>query len=744
MTRLSALLLATSFCCGQAVPVNPTAPQSVPPSTRPAPTGSTVFVHDTGNQTTNGTNLQNAYNSATCGQDIVLDDGITYLNAFVFNKHCSAPNWILIEGTGCNAGTAPVPTYVSTASANFSSVPPFAPPALTHYAKLLSTNGNPVINTTDLSFNPGAYNYFGCLEATFSTSGPSYVIGTTNFNLETLSSQMGDHFIFDRLYVHGLHANATVQTGRGFFLDGSNISVVNSYVSEIYNSGDSQAILMSYGPGPILIQNNFLSAPTETIMAGGTGKTPGYSCTVAASPSPTTTTATVNTCIDAASGSVTTPPIGTEVMFYTSASAPVYSPANWTKITGNTAGALTFIAIPNAPIAGAAKVKWGILPRDITITKNYLYKLPSWNPSDPSYDGIARSSKDFIESKYGQRWNISANIMVNSWNNGQSYAFNFNSTDQDGFCPWCISSDISMTNNIIKNIAGDLTIIPSQNGGSSNVCPGPLARVLIGNNLFFTVGAAPFIAGASTMVFSSFVACTFTGTQGADSVQLIHNTMLGGGNNFNLGGGIPYNYTNLLIRDNLTEFDQYRWTNQCPDGTPANQDGNACMLGDVSTSGTYTGLNNAIINSGAINGDQGVSDSTLTTRYGSMVLHTYYDTSIATNYAGAPLLGYSTVNTDYHGFFLTGGPWTNAASDGTNPGVNFTTLDAALGATSPTVTCSPKTHVSPPTATDIQLQTNMALSIVPCTNSLTGSGCTVVDVQRVVNAALGGACVVGP
>ncbi len=62
----------------------------------------------------------------------------------------------------------------------------------------------------------------------------------------------------------------------------------------------------------------------------------------------------------------------------------------------------------------------------------------------------------------------------------------------------------------------------------------------------------------------------------------------------------------------------------------------------------------------------------------------------------------------------------------------------------PTPTCSPRTHVTPPNVLDIQLQTNMALGTVACTNSLTGSGCTVVDVQRVVNASLGAACVIGP
>jgi hypothetical protein len=67
------------------------------------------------------------------------------------------------------------------------------------------------------------------------------------------------------------------------------------------------------------------------------------------------------------------------------------------------------------------------------------------------------------------------------------------------------------------------------------------------------------------------------------------------------------------------------------------------------------------------------------------------------------------------------------------------------GGTPPTVTCSPQSGLTPPNVTDVRLQTNMALNLTACTNSLTQTGtCTVVDVQRVVNAALGGACITGP
>ncbi len=73
-----------------------------------------------------------------------------------------------------------------------------------------------------------------------------------------------------------------------------------------------------------------------------------------------------------------------------------------------------------------------------------------------------------------------------------------------------------------------------------------------------------------------------------------------------------------------------------------------------------------------------------------------------------------------------------------------TPFSLTITQTPPVATCSPKTGVTPPNVLDIQFQTNMALGIVACTNSLTGNGCTVVDVQRVINAALGQACLIGP
>jgi murein DD-endopeptidase MepM/ murein hydrolase activator NlpD len=48
-------------------------------------------------------------------------------------------------------------------------------------------------------------------------------------------------------------------------------------------------------------------------------------------------------------------------------------------------------------------------------------------------------------------------------------------------------------------------------------------------------------------------------------------------------------------------------------------------------------------------------------------------------------------------------------------------------------------------AKDVELELQMALKIIPCTADLNGDGeCSVIDVQRIVNASLSGICRLGP
>jgi hypothetical protein len=46
-----------------------------------------------------------------------------------------------------------------------------------------------------------------------------------------------------------------------------------------------------------------------------------------------------------------------------------------------------------AHLSGADNVKWGIVPADITITQNVIFKSPMWNPANAGWDGITRDVK---------------------------------------------------------------------------------------------------------------------------------------------------------------------------------------------------------------------------------------------------------------------------------------------------------------------------------------------------------------
>jgi len=82
---------------------------------------------------------------------------------------------------------------------------------------------------------------------------------------------MPDSITVDRCYIHG---SPTQDVREGVIANGSNVAVIDSYISDIHESlYDSQAIAAWATPGPIKIVNNFLSSTTENVMFGGAGGT---------------------------------------------------------------------------------------------------------------------------------------------------------------------------------------------------------------------------------------------------------------------------------------------------------------------------------------------------------------------------------------------------------------------------------------------------------------------------------------
>jgi hypothetical protein len=198
--------------------------------------------------------LQEAIDSATCGDTIVLAAGSTYSGNFKIPP-TSCSGWIEIVTNSLSN----LPRSGSRVSASNSS----------DMAKIATPNASPAIQ-----FLPNS-NHWRLIGLEITTSRES-ISGTVYYLVATgemvnLESQLPDFIIFDRIYIHGL-PNTNIQHGIG--MDTQSFGIVDSYCDEIHhNSADSQCLFSYNGSGPFLIQNNFIQASGENIMFGGADPT---------------------------------------------------------------------------------------------------------------------------------------------------------------------------------------------------------------------------------------------------------------------------------------------------------------------------------------------------------------------------------------------------------------------------------------------------------------------------------------
>ncbi len=678
--QLRLALIFVAFSAFAAV-TDPTLPQVTPDPTRPAITGSTIPVHS-------GDDLQAKYNAASCGDALALDEGATFTGAFAFDKSCNSGAWIQIISSGL--ASIPNTDYVSCQVNNASQC---AAPSLTHFTTIRNTaTGSPITTASDLA-HEASYHYFGGIEVTTTTL--QFQLIDLGFNGgETSANQFGTHITFDKMYVHGLvSADSSHEVIHGLLGGANYVSVVNSYFTNIYSLFDSQAIGMRYGSG-WYIHNNFLAASGENILAGGYSAPPGWTCNISASPAPTTTSATVTGCVNMENGAGggSTPAIGTQAMFIPVSGT--YTFAYYATITGNTAGALTFVradngtALPTAPNSGTAKMKGGLVPTDITITHNTIYKPVLWQPVTPGdtldSDGIRRCTKNLGEMKIGYRWLIEGNWMENSYDSGcggqPGIGYSFKDVDQNGDCPWCHSTDITFQNNVLKTIGTAFAIAPCGSAGTTgvNAC---MQRLKI-NNVLFWPSTASSQGGQGVVAFaSSFNDSGNFNNAIMDSVQVIHTNLLGPGNFMTTGTGYIRNYSNLNWINNIQELDAFRIPTAASVCSPANIDGSSCLTQQVTGNvATWTMSNNGAVNRGNGIISNTIDDATMASRYGATILGTIVDNVAGvSNYSGVGFTNYSAVNTDYANWKLTSmAPWHNAGSDGADVGVNIPALTAAL------------------------------------------------------------------
>jgi hypothetical protein len=128
-----------------------------------------------------------------------------------------------------------------------------------------------------------------------------------------------------------------------------------------------------------------------------------------------------------------------------------------------------------------------LVPSDIEIRRNHIFKPLSWRAGHPSYAGIPWSVKNLFELKNAQRVLIDGNLLENNWADAQNgYGILFTVRNQDGTAPWSVVRDVTFTNNILRHSGAGVNVL-----GRDYLHPSQQTqRILIQNNLFDDVSSA--------------------------------------------------------------------------------------------------------------------------------------------------------------------------------------------------------------------------------------------------------------
>ena len=231
--------------------VAPATPQTTP-TYGPLPSASRVV------RVAAGGDLQGALDRALPGDAILLAPGATFTGNFVLrNKNVASPcsAWITLR----TDASAPVLGQRTT------------PSIAAGYAKLVTKTVAPALRTepkascyrvSGLEIKLSlisAYNY-GII---FLGDGGNQSAGETQVTMDIAPRNL----VLDHLYLHG---DPGSNFARCIALNSASTVIADSWISECHANGyDSQAICGWNGPGPYLIQNNYLAAAGENIMFGG-------------------------------------------------------------------------------------------------------------------------------------------------------------------------------------------------------------------------------------------------------------------------------------------------------------------------------------------------------------------------------------------------------------------------------------------------------------------------------------------
>jgi hypothetical protein len=497
--------------------------------------------------------FQLALDAAEPGDTILLRAGETFVGNFVLPVKPGAGPPILVRSDASDTGLPGAGTRL---------VPDGYPGSNTDRTLLarLRGVGGTWRTTAVLQAAPGAHHYrLQFLEFDgIAMDGWETIVDLGNNSREQATLDAVPYaIVLDRIFVHG---HPTKGQKRCVSVNGRDLEVRNSYIVGCSSFAfDAQAIAGFNGPGPVRIINNYLEASGENVMFGGAdpeiaglvpsdieirrnhfSKPLAWRDPILPTPSSPSVVATVG------GGS-----LGAGTHYFTvvavleAASEIALSAASSPRavsVGGGAAVTLTWNTVPGADryriYRGTSLLGQDRYLETSAATTSLTYSGSGEREGVPPVTGRRWSVKNLLELKNAQRVLIDGNIFEHIWPaSQQGYAILLTPRNDDGTAPWSVVRDVTFTNNIIRHASGGIIIL-----GDDYIHPSQRTeRITIRNNLVYDLSGA--WGGSSNFLLM---------TRSPVDVKVDHNTIFHEGMIVIVDDGASpgFELTNNLARHN--------------------------------------------------------------------------------------------------------------------------------------------------------------------------------------------------
>ncbi len=616
-----------------------------------------------------GGNLQEAINSAQLGDTIILEKGATYAGTFT-----------LPVKNGCN-GTA----YLTIQSSGLSLLPSgrVSPGDAVNMAKVVANNNGDGLAAFRLANGAGCYALKG-LEITNDTTVTTHVL---------LDMKLGQHIVVDRNFLHPKeYPNNTPPyntTGRWatVFTQSNHVRLTNNYIDGFYGNYpgqgagataiDSVAFSIENGPSTdFVLDNNYMSAWYNTLFLGGADSGPTAQAAIQSAPAPSVTQATLANVsglnindliaiqipynISYCKAPSTYPCYGNGKVLAINGNQVTYSP-----LVGSTPTAQ--ITIPSNVVPTGTAIWRNAEITNITITHNTIHIPTAFATWVQTHNG--NHPKGYMEIKQ-----VNGMVMEGNIFQGYPAIVGMSVQNQSGGSPGTSIKNVTIKNNWFKRMYG--AVFASLADGYYLGTSGE--NIVFDNNLF---------TGQDTGEIPDIAVMVISGNNG-NNITVKHQTVLTGyPNSYTIRFGswdqAPSNFqgpSTFSIKDNIAGWGNYGW------GCSVSITFGNCISQTESK-------NLLVLNQNPPNENPALhfTNSLTAPSWAAVKLVDGAGCNAGTNIDGCALAADS--------------PGKNAASDGSDIGVNITQLKQALaGGASPPPPPPPPPPVGPtPSITSFQL-----------------------------------------